>query len=215
MARLSYLLNPLMPCASQLMAGQWVARLADLLPALEEVAGHVDHKQSGRWTHISPHSSPHGRNGAWTMSWGARPAAARRTPRAWRKFAYWRICRAATVPRRLPALAVWLAEQAGPVLATWRNRDSRAAIAERLHVLAQAGHLAPVLALLDDPAGRDAERRQAQLAAAEIGRIDAELTQIAGGSAGRASLANRLGQEIAAGIGLATLATVLAVVALG
>ena len=37
--RLTYLLNPLLPCASPLLAGRWVARLADLLPALEQVAG--------------------------------------------------------------------------------------------------------------------------------------------------------------------------------
>ena len=115
----------------------------------------------------------------------------------------------------LPGLAVWLAELAGPALAAWCNRDSRAAITERLQVLAKAGNLAPMLVLLDDPAGHDADARLARQAAAEIGRIDAELAQIGGGAAGRAGLANRIGQEVAAGIGLATLATVLAVMALG
>ena len=44
--RLAYLLNPLMPCASPLVDGHWVARLADLLPALEETASHVDRRQA-------------------------------------------------------------------------------------------------------------------------------------------------------------------------
>ena len=44
--RLAYLLNPLMPCASPLLGGRWVARLADLLPALEETAGRVDRRQT-------------------------------------------------------------------------------------------------------------------------------------------------------------------------
>ena len=39
--RLAYLLNPLMPCGSPLMGGHWVARLSDLLPALEEAAGRM------------------------------------------------------------------------------------------------------------------------------------------------------------------------------
>ena len=39
MPRLTYLLNPLMPCASPLLDGRWVARLADLLPALEADGG--------------------------------------------------------------------------------------------------------------------------------------------------------------------------------
>ena len=44
--RLTYLLNPMMPCASPLLDGRWVARLSDLLPALEETAGRVDHRQT-------------------------------------------------------------------------------------------------------------------------------------------------------------------------
>ena len=36
---MTYLLNPMMPCASPLLEGRWVARLSDLLPALEETAG--------------------------------------------------------------------------------------------------------------------------------------------------------------------------------
>ncbi len=213
-ARLSYLLNPLMPCSSKLMGGRWVTRLPELLKALEEVGGHIDRKQvrpvdANIAAFIAARSERRLDNELGALTGGGPEDAA--------CLAQIRILAQLQSRYRvqaLPGLAVWLAEQAGPVLATWCNRDSRAAITERLHVLAQAGHLAPVLALLDDPVGRDADARQAHLAAAEIGRIDAELTQIAGGSAGRASLANRLGQEIAAGIGLATLATVLAVVAL-
>ncbi len=38
-ASLVYQLNPLLPCASPLLAKHWVDRLPDLLPALEDVAG--------------------------------------------------------------------------------------------------------------------------------------------------------------------------------
>jgi len=72
-----------------------------------------------------------------------------------------------------------------------------------------------MLALLDDPTGRDADAREAQQAAAELARIDAELAQIAAGAAARSGLAGRIGQEIAAGLGLATLAIMLAAVAFG
>jgi hypothetical protein len=213
-ARLSYLLNPLMPCSSKLMGGRWVTRLPELLEALEEVGGHIDRKQvrpvdANTVAFIAARSERRLDNEQGALTDGGPEDAA--------CLAQLRILAQLQSRYRvqaLPGVAAWLAEQAGPVLATWCNRDSRAAITERLHVLAQAGHLAPMLTLLDDPAGRDADARQAQLAAADVGRIDAELAQIAGGSAGRANLANRLGQEIAAGIGLATLATVLAVVAL-
>jgi len=62
---------------------------------------------------------------------------------------------------------------------------------------------------------RDTDAREAQRASVELGRIDAELGQIAAGAGSRSSLASRLGQEIAAGAGLAMLAIVLAIVALG
>jgi hypothetical protein len=115
----------------------------------------------------------------------------------------------------LPALAAWLAAQAGPVLATWHNRERRAAVAARLQVLVDEGSLAPMVVALDDPVARSADAREAEWAVAELGRIEAELGQISSGASGRAAMARRLGQEIAAGFGLTALATVLAVAALG
>jgi hypothetical protein len=118
-------------------------------------------------------------------------------------------------PRPVPALAGWFAAQASPLVARWRNRTKRAEIAERLAALAGAGHLAPMLALIENPAGRVADAEAADRAAAELARIDSELLEIDQGGAERAAAAARAGQEIAAGIGLAALATVLIAAALG
>jgi hypothetical protein len=120
-----------------------------------------------------------------------------------------------TGPRPLPALAGWLATRAGPVMATWRNRERRTAIEQRLQPLAAAGYLAPMLQLLDDPGARSADAREAQEAAAALAAVDAELAHISSGTPGRAATATRLGQEIAAGCGLAALAAALVVAALG
>jgi hypothetical protein len=213
-ARLCYLLNPLMPCSSELMGGHWVTRLPELLQALEDAAGRVDRKQVRPVdTHIATFIAARSErrlDSELVALAGGGPDDA-----AW--LAQIRILAELQTRHRtqaLPGLAAWLAEQAGPALVTWRNRDSRASITERLQALAQVGYLAPMLALVDDPAGHDADAREAQVAAVELGRIDAELAQIAAGASSRASVANRLGQEIAAGIGLATLATVLVVAAL-
>ena len=118
-------------------------------------------------------------------------------------------------PGPLPALAAWLAAKVGPAVAAWHNRGRRAGVGQRLGALVAAGQLAPMLAVVEDPAGRAVDVREAQAAAAALERIDAELDGIAGGAAGRAAAAFRLGQEIAAGVGLITLATVLAMSALG
>ena len=214
MVRLSYLLNPLMPCASPLLAGQWVARLADLLPALQEVAGRVDHKKTEPVdSHIAAFVSarlerrvdnnltPEGKLSEEASCLGQLRVLAHLQGRS----------RA----QALPALAGWLADRSAPVLATWRNRARRAAVAERLNALVSVGQLAPMLAVLENPAGRAADAREAMEAADQLGRIDAELRSIAGGSSQRSLSAYRLGQEIAAGFGLVALATVLAVAALG
>ena len=166
-ARLCYLLNPLMPCSSKLMGGHWVTRLPELLQALEEAASRVDPKQVGPVdaniaAFIAARSERRLDNEMTALADGAPEDV------AW--LAKVRILAQLQSRHRvqgLPGLAVWLAEQAGPALASWCNRDSRASIADRLQVLAREGFLAPMLALVDDPAGRDADAHQAYLAAVE------------------------------------------------
>ena len=214
-ARLAYLLNPLMPCASPLTGGRWVARLVDLPAALEEAAGRVDRKQTAPIdAHIAVFISARlerrmDNELAALAGSGSADAVCLAQLRALAQLQ----SRYRLPP--FPALAAWLATQATPVVATWRNRARRAAVGERLQLLAEAGYLAPMLTALDDPAARGADAQEAHLAAVQLNRIDIELVQISNGAAGRAAMASRLGQEIAAGFGLIALATVLAVAALG
>jgi hypothetical protein len=196
------------------MSGRWVTRLPDLLLALEEAAARADHKQvrpvDGHIAAFIAARSERRLDSDLAALTGPSGDAA--------SLAQMRILAQIQTRYRVPALprlAGWLAEQAEPALAAWRNRANRAAIAERLQILAKAGFLPPILALLDDPVERDADARDAQRAAAEIACIDAELAHIAAGAEARTGLATRVGQEIAAGIGLATLAIMLAAMALG
>jgi eukaryotic-like serine/threonine-protein kinase len=214
-ARLVYLLNPLMPCASPLVEGSWVARLTDLLPALEATAGHID-----RWQiepvdmHVAAFISARleRRMDNELSDQVGEGASGHAFLAQLRMLAQ---LQSRLHARPLPALAAWLGARAGPVLATWRNRERRAGVEERLRALTEDGYLMPMLQTLEDPAGRSADAREARAASLALARIDAELTQIGGGAQGRAAAAVRLGQEIAAGIGLTALATVLAVTALG
>ena len=212
--RLAYLLNPLMPCASPLMGARWVTRLADLLPALEETAGRVDRQQIEPIdTHVAAFISARLERRMdkelSAQTGGAVGAACLAQLRVLAQLQ----SRLHSTP--LPAVAAWLGARAGPVLTTWRNRERRADVEERLKALTQSGYLAPMLQALEDPVGRNADANEAREAAQQLARIDAELAQIAGGARGRAASAARLGQEIAAGFGLTALATVLAVAALG
>jgi hypothetical protein len=105
-----------------------------------------------------------------------------------------------------PALARRLVAKPNLLLAGWRGTGKRRELAARLTALAQAGELAPLLALVADPAGRAADQREAAAAAAALARLDAELARIEAGGSARAAAARSLGQEAAAGLALAALA---------
>jgi hypothetical protein len=66
-----------------------------------------------------------------------------------------------------------------------------------------------MLATVEDPAAQSADRDGAQWAVAELSRIDAELAGIRNGAEARKQQSIRLGQEIAAGLGLSALAAML------
>ena len=88
-------------------------------------------------------------------------------------------------------------------------------VAERIVELAKAGYLSQMLTALDDPTARSIDAHEASMAAEGLRLIDVALAQLANGGAGRTATAQRLGQEIAAGLGLAALATTLVLAALG
>ena len=72
-----------------------------------------------------------------------------------------------------------------------------------------------MLALFEDSAARAADDEGAARASAMLAAADAELRRLDGGRAEHTELARRLGQEIAAGSGLAALVATLAFAAFG
>jgi hypothetical protein len=215
LARLVYQLNPLMPCASPLLRGQFTTRLGELLPALEVVSASVD---PASVRPLDPHIA------AFIAARAERRLEAEIASvtdhdedaiGAWVQLRLFVALQARTYPYRLPGLAVWLARRSAALRDSWQNRRRRTDTEERMRTLAEGGMLAPMLALIEDPLARDADTRGAGDAAAAVARIDAELRRIRTGGSERAQLAYRLGQEVAAGVGLAALAAVLTVAALG
>jgi hypothetical protein len=213
--RLTYLMNPLLPCGSALMQGRWVVRLPDLLPALEAASGKVDRAQTAPLdvhlaTFIAAHSERRLDSELNALAGAVSDEAA--------CMAQWRLLaqlQTRHYPAPVPGLTSWLAQRAEPLLATWRNRERRRTLKDRQQLLGQAGQIVPMLALMEDQAERSVDTQEAQLAAEELAWIDDQLAQISTGAVGRAAMAHRLGQEFAAGIGLAALAAVLVIAALG
>ena len=210
--RLAYQLNPLLPCLSPGLDGRWVTQIADLLPALEAGA------QGRRGT-----EPPIGADvAAFVAARGDRkleaevarlsdPQAAETPMIQLRLLAQLQARHA----RSLPNLGAWLAGQADAVLSPWRSRQRRAELRPQLQGLAGKGELVALLAMLDDAEARGADETESHRAAEELMRIDAELARLAHGGPGRADQARRLGQEVAAGIGMAALATLLVAAAFG
>lgn len=213
MRRLIYELNPLLPCASPAVAGQAVAQLGALPAALEAVAaapsrsaaGPVDREMLAFITArqelgAAPPPETLGADGAPTPETQLELLAR---------------LQARLHPTPLPALAGWLAALAAPRPSEWRNPARRAALAAQLDQLATAGFLAPMLAALRDPHALAADATGYAAASAECAQLDAALAALAAGGAGRAAAARRLGQELAVGLGIAALTTVLGMALFG
>jgi len=211
-ARVTYLLNPMLPCASPLLADRWITRLPDV-PAAIEAAIAANPKAAPLDAQLAAFI---GARGDGRMETGTNALTV--DPQNPVNLPELRLLAELQVryhPRPLPALAAWIAGAAAPMVALWANRPRRRELTERLKALAAAGQLLPMLALLEDPPGRSADAAGERAAAAELNRIDAELLAIAASANERRNAATRFGQEIAAGAGLLALAVMLALAVLG
>jgi hypothetical protein len=118
-------------------------------------------------------------------------------------------------PGAMKGLTSWVAARARPLVENWNNRERRTEVEEQLKALAALGFLAPILALLADKPGHAADAEGLLAASADLDRMDAVLQGLADGGQKRAAFASRMGQEIAAGLGLAAIAVTLILAALG
>ncbi len=202
--RLVYALNPLLPCASPLLAGRAVARCTDLVAALEVRAGRSDaHPDTppvdadiAAFAVVHSERPSEAEIASLAAEGGVRAAAARLEMLA-------TLQESARVPA--PALARWLISDPD-LLAGWHNNAGRTELTARLTALASAGQLRPLFALLRDPAGRAADTKGAKVAQAQLAAVDAEIARIQAGRRQREAAARDLGQEVAAGIAFAALA---------
>lgn len=213
LSRLAYQLNPLLPCLSPGLEGRWVAQIADLLPALEAGAQGVRSTDTPIGPDIAAFIAARGdRKLEAEVTRLADPTNADTPMVQLRLLAQ---LQARSVARLLPNLGGWFAGQADGLLAAWRSRRRRAELRPHVLELAAKGELVALLAMLDDPDSHRADEADSHHAAEELIRIDAELARLAAGGKLRAEQARKLGQEVAAGIGLAALATLLVAAAFG
>jgi hypothetical protein len=211
--RLAYTLNPIIPCASALFGERWITNISELAPALDAVAAASLDAEL-----LEPRIAAF--IGARSERWLDREVQglANEGDRPDRAFAQLRLLSELQVRYHaapMKGLTAWVAARAQPLIDRWKNRERRAAVDEELKALAELGFIRPILELLLDQAGHAADSEGLRVARAELDQIDAELREISGSGQKRAAFALRLGQEIAAGMGLAAIATTLILAALG
>jgi len=214
LARLRYVLNPLLACRSPLLQGRMVVRLADLLPALEAVAVRTEIRiglpiDAEVGAFLAARSDTH------VAGELAKMAEARQLPQAGMIALHllaWLQDRQRIAA--LPNLAAWIGGLAEPLLETWHNRPRRAWICEMFAQRVKAGHLPAMLELLEDRAARERDGEQAKDAARLVAAIDAELGQLETAVSARAAKARTVGHELVLGVGMTGLTLGLVVVLL-
>src|ERR1700722_8629550 len=211
--RLAYTLNPIIPCVSALLGDRWIANIGELASALDSIAATSRDAEL-----LEPRIAAFiGARSERALDREVQGLAneGNVTDQA---LAQLRLLselqiRYHTAPMK--GLTTWVAARAKPLIECWKNRERRAAVDEELKTLAELGFLRPILNLLQDQVGHAADSEGLRVARADLDQIDAELRGISGSGRQRAAFAMRLGQEIAAGIGLAAIATTLFLAALG
>ncbi len=202
--RLDYALNPLLPCRSPLLAERAVARLEDLLPALEAAAGRGEPRPAppiDRDMAAFIAARQDGRLDKEVAALGDPGAADPALPQL-ALLAHLQV-RLKAPP--LPGLCGWLAQVAAPVLDGWHNRATQESRRAQIGEAVPSGNLTRLLGVLSDTAARSADQQGHAAAEQAASELDARLTRLLRGAAVRAETALRLGQEIAAVIGLTAL----------
>jgi len=212
--RLLYALNPLLPCGSPLLGDQWVVTLADLPRAVDAIVPRLGVGAEPFDPHILSFIAARAerRLDAEVNALNGRLSEGDRLTAVLRLLA---ALQARFWPNPMRATAAWIAARGAPLVELWKYRPKREEVAASLNALAAQGFLTPMLNLIADATTRSADEVGAEQAVQALRGIDLELAAIADGAEARAQYADRVGQEIVAGAGLAALAVMLILSALG
>jgi eukaryotic-like serine/threonine-protein kinase len=213
LARLAYTLNPITPCTSALLGVQWISNLIDLASALDAIASaspDADLLEPRIAAFIGARSER--LLDGEVQALGNDGDTADRVLTTLKLFTE---MQRRFHPVMMKGITAWIAARCPPLVERWKNRERRTDVSGQLASLAGLGFLQPILTLLQDQAAHAEDVDGLRAARVSLEEIDIELQGIAAGVAMRAALASRLGQEIAAGVGLAAIAITLIYAALG
>jgi hypothetical protein len=198
--RLMYGMNPTLACASPLLAGRPVIRVADLLTALDEAAATADRSRPPIDTHIAAFIAARGE--AMVTAGLRQVASFAGTAERMVVLRLFGQLQARLQPGPLPGLAGWLVACAFANVEDWRSQKTRAALQERLAKAAAAGDIGAIALLVDDAASRDADKAGAAAAASRVRHLEEAIAGIARDAPRREDAARRVSTEIVTALGL-------------
>ena len=198
--RLTYALNPMLVCASPLLLGRPVPRLADLPHALEAASTRADRRnppidaEMAAFIAARIDQSQRGDTAGLHSLAGEteRPIMLRLFARLQMRFE--------TGP--LPGLTAWLHESGLTGIARWRCRSTRLTLSRRVATLVAAGDIAPLLGAVEDATAFASDSAGAADAAARIIILEDRLRGSERHAPRRLEEARKLAYDIAAGTGL-------------
>jgi hypothetical protein len=207
--RVLYELNPMLPCISQMLRGQFVMTPHDLLQALDQVATHSDRSREPLDRHIAAFLAARCRKldeRLLGLTAGAEPvrrvsAILHILSDAQRRYG----------PAELPHLCAWMVELIEPAFERFHNRTQRSRLKAEAEKAAHDGDLTVIMKLIDDP--KAIRKDESGFAAAQVTyqKINVEVEQLHREIAGRAEMSETLGRQVAAVVS-SVLATALLVV---
>ena len=195
--------NPLLCCASALLTGRAVARLADLLPALDALAQQTDRKRPPIDPHIACFIAAHA--DASVLADAARLGGLSTPSDRLAAMALFGRLQQRLNAERVPHLAAWLLDSGLGELGQWRSLATRKTLEAKLRELATAGQIMPMTVLLGDAGGLTQDEAGAASAGRRLADIEMALAALAQGGEHRLAHARQTGQEIATGLSLISL----------
>lgn len=178
--RCLYEFNDHWPCQSPLLEGDYVAELADLLPALERRAQTVGTDGEPIDRHIAAFACA--RMKAMPDRVVRTLAKSDEDPLRRLALAYFLAeIQRATGQANLHALAAWVAGLLGPVVEGYHNREQRKLLAERIQTAAAEGDLRALAQAADDADARLRDEQGFERAKQEYAAIEQEVARLEGG----------------------------------
>lgn len=200
-SRLSYHLNPLIPCESPATARAWVTRLGDLLPALEANAARGprgDQLLVDRQVAVFVEAR---RDERLDVDLSRLAGALTATDFMSQLRVLARLQdKLSTI--ELPNLCQWAVSAVDSLLQDFSSRSRRERLTARLAALTRAGQLTAIMTLLDDGPEQASDVAGLQAAQRRLAEIEAALAASAASARARGDRARQVGREVADSVGL-------------